>query len=560
VAGPVGGRLAEVARGSTLNLVGAAFSGATTVAFTVIVTRTFSMPLAGAFFTAISLFLIAETAATLGGYVGLVNFIAGLRSLGQENRISAIFRAAIVPVTVVSVAAAAVMFLTGGQLTRIVLGGHLGHAGANQAAVITSLRWLAIALPFAALLDTLLGATRGYRAMQPTVVIDRLGRSGLQVLGVLVAAVAGAVGLLAPLWAAPYLPAAVLAWLWLRRIRPQRGLHRVGQPGRKGRRRPAAPARASHPVPTAWAGLASKQLTRADFWGFWRFTAPRALAALAQVTIQRLDIVLVAIMRGPAAAAIYTAATRFLVAGQFANAAISMAAQPRFAELFTVGHRREVNSVYQATTAWLMLLTWPLYLLAMIFGPEVLTVFGHSYRAGGTVMVILGGAMLLATACGQVDMVLIASGRSSWSLMNGLLAVGANVGLDLALIPRYGIVGAAIGWAVAIALTNVVPLIQLAAVFRVHPFGRSTLAAVLLPAFCLGAVPLAILALAGPVPLAAVAGILVGFVLLAVGSWRFREVLHLSELPGIAALGRRIGRPSRHTSKRKGSGLECSGS
>jgi O-antigen/teichoic acid export membrane protein len=560
VAGPVGGRLAEVARGSTLNLVGAAFSGATTVAFTVIVTRTFSMPLAGAFFTAISLFLIAETAATLGGYVGLVNFIAGLRSLGQENRISAIFRAAIVPVTVVSVAAAAVMFLTGGQLTRIVLGGHLGHAGANQAAVITSLRWLAIALPFAALLDTLLGATRGYRAMQPTVVIDRLGRSGLQVLGVLVAAVAGAVGLLAPLWAAPYLPAAVLAWLWLRRIRPQRGLHRVGQPGRKGRRHPAAPARASRPVPTAWAGLASKQLTRADFWGFWRFTAPRALAALAQVTIQRLDIVLVAIMRGPAAAAIYTAATRFLVAGQFANAAISMAAQPRFAELFTVGHRREVNSVYQATTAWLMLLTWPLYLLAMIFGPEVLTVFGHSYRAGGTVMVILGGAMLLATACGQVDMVLIASGRSSWSLMNGLLAVGANVGLDLALIPRYGIAGAAIGWAVAIALTNVVPLIQLAAVFRVHPFGRSTLAAVLLPAFCLGAVPLTILALAGPVPLAAVAGILVGFVLLAVGSWRFREVLHLSELPGIAALGRRIGRPSRHTSKRKGSGLECSGS
>jgi O-antigen/teichoic acid export membrane protein len=548
VAAPARGKLAEVARGSTLNLAGAAFSGVAAVALTVVVTRSFSKPLAGAFFTAISLFLIAETAATLGGYVGLVNFIAGLRSLGQESRVSAILRAAIVPVAVVSVSMAAAIVLAAGPLTRaVILGGQLGHADADQAAAIAALRWLAVALPFAAMLDTLLGATRGYRDMRPTVVLDRLGRSGLQLLGVLVAAVMGATSLLAPLWALPYLPAAVLAWLWLRRIRPRWGLHRMGAPAARGnRQRPAAAAMTRRPVPAAWSGLASKQLARPDARGFWRFTAPRAVAALAQITIQRLDIVLVAILRGPAEAAIYTAATRFLVAGQFINAAISMAAQPRFAELFTIGKRREVNSVYQATTAWLMLLTWPLYLLAIIFGPEVLTVFGHSYRAGASVMAILGAAMLLATACGQVDMVLIASGRSSWSLMNGLFAVAANVGLDLVLIPRYGIAGAAIGWAVAIALTNVVPLIQLAAVSRVHPFGRSTLAAVLLPVVCMTAVPLAVRAVAGPGAAAAVAGIVIGSALLVAGSWRFRETLHLSELPGVAALGRRFSKPDGH--------------
>ena len=90
------------------------------------------------------------------------------------------------------------------------------------------------------------------------------------------------------------------------------------------------------------------------------------------------------------------------------------------------------NRVYQATTAWLILLTWPLYLLAVVFGPGVLSVFGHSYRAGAAVMVILGLTMLLQTACGQVDMVLVTAGRSSWSLINGLLAVGVNVGLDVA--------------------------------------------------------------------------------------------------------------------------------
>ena len=77
---------------------------------------------------------------------------------------------------------------------------------------------------------------------------------------------------------------------------------------------------------------------------------------------------LVGILSGPTEAAIYTAATRFLVVGQLGNIAISMAAQPQFTELFAMGARRRVNGVYQATTVWVVLLTWPLYLLIIVYG------------------------------------------------------------------------------------------------------------------------------------------------------------------------------------------------
>src|SRR5207245_6791112 len=87
--------------------------------------------------------------------------------------------------------------------------------------VTVALRSLAVALPFAALLDTLLGASRGFRAMGPTVAVDRIGRSVVQLVGIVVAAEAGTAALLAPLWALPYVPAACLAWLWLRRIQRQ---------------------------------------------------------------------------------------------------------------------------------------------------------------------------------------------------------------------------------------------------------------------------------------------------------------------------------------------------
>ena len=70
----------------------------------------------------------------------------------------------------------------------------------------------------------------------------------------------------------------------------------------------------------------------------------------------------------------------------------------------TISDRTGANSVYQVTTAWLILLTWPLYLLAIIFGPSVLAIFGHSYQAGSTVMVILGLAigLVLTLAAGRL--------------------------------------------------------------------------------------------------------------------------------------------------------------
>jgi O-antigen/teichoic acid export membrane protein len=534
-------RLAEVARGGSLNLVGAAVAAVTTLGVALIVTRVFSKPVAGAFFAAISLFMIVESVASLCAYTGLVYFIARLRLLGVESRIKAILRAAIIPVVVASVAGAAALFLFARPLGGLLVGDHYDSGGSSPAAVATALRALAVVLPFAALQDTLLGASRGYRDMRPSVVIDKLSRSAAQMAGVAVAAVLGTAGLLAPLWVVPYIPAAAAAWIWLRKLRGKKG---AGPPRRSitgefVRSVPAFAAALDETLPLPDPRLTDYEwLANANPRGFWRFTTPRAFANLAQAIIQRLDIVLVAIMRGPVEAAIYTAATRFLVVGQYGNTAIALAAQPRFTELFATGDRRGARIVYQMTTAWLIILTWPLYLLSIVYGPEFLAIFGHSYRAGYPVMVILGAAMLLSMACGQVDMVLITTGRSSWSLANGLLSVGVNVGVDLALIPRHGIIGAAIGWAASIVVMNVMPLIQLALSVKLQPFGRGTLIGCALTVISFGAVPLALRSVLGHAGAGIAASLVVGSVLLGCGLWVFRRPLQLSVMPGVPYLTR----------------------
>lgn len=509
--------LARVARGGLQNLGGALISAIASVGLTVVVTRNFSRSVAGAFFVAISLFLIVEAVANLGAYNGAIYFIARLRALRADRRIPAIIRATAIPVLISSAVGAVAMFFVANPLSRMLIDGQ-SASGVSLEAAAAALRALAVALPFAALADTLLGATRGYQDMRPTVFVDRIGRSGLQAIGVTAAAVAGSSALLAPLWAMPYIGASAAALIWLRRIM------------RRHARLPAGEEGGHPPRPVPALPVADNKHGEPNAKGFWRFTGPRSLASLAQIVIQRLDIVLVGVLRGPVDAAIYTAATRFLVAGQLGNAAISMAAQPQLAKLFAVGDRTGANAVYQATTGWLILLTWPLYLLVAIFGPDVLAIFGRAYRAGGTVMLILAAAMLVATACGQVDTVLITTGRSSWSLYNGLLAMGVNVGVDLALIPRFGITGAAIGWAAAIGITNLVPLAQVAMAAKVHPFGSGTAGALLLTTLSFAIIPLAARIMAGDAVTVTVTAISIGCAVMAAGLWTLRSTLNLAVL------------------------------
>lgn len=493
--------LRSVARGGVLNLVGAAVSSLAGLVLTVVVTRVVPQATAGVYFSVSALFVVLAMVGRLGSGTGLVYFTSRMRSLGRHADIRTYTRIATRPAVLVSVAVAVALLVWAPWLARLVAGEH--------AALATSyIRQVAVFLPFAILADLFHAVTRGYGTMRPTTVVDKIGRPLLQITLVAAAGVLGG-GLLSGGWAAPYLPAALVSVWWAARLR------------RRDPRPDDAPARA---VP---------ELRRE----YWSYALPRAFAGIAQVGLQRLDVILVAAIRGPVDAAVYAAATRFLVVGQLANQAISMAVQPRIAGLLAVDDRRRTNEVYRTSTAWLVLMAWPLYLLVAVFSPQILLLFGRGYGAGRTVMLVLAASMLVATACGMVDVMLTMAGRTTWSLANVGTALVVNVGLNLVLIPRFGITGAAIAWAVAIVVTNVVPLAQVWHAYGLHPFDRGLLTACALAAACFGVLPLAALLAFGGTLVATAVGALVGLVAYAAALGRFRRLLQLDLL--LAALRRR---------------------
>ncbi len=186
------------------------------------------------------------------------------------------------------------------------------------------------------------------------------------------------------------------------------------------------------------------------------------------------------------------------------------------------------SRLYRVSTAWLVLGTWPLYLLAALFAGPILEVVGSGYRRGEIAVVALALTMLVATACGMVDVVLTMAGRSTWSLANQLLALTVMCGLDFYLVPAHGVTGAAFGWAAAILVKNLVPLAQVGLTLGLNPMGRATLSAMTATLLCFGAVPLAGRAVGGPV--AGILSIMVGALLFATLIILWRRRLEIDSL------------------------------
>jgi O-antigen/teichoic acid export membrane protein len=222
---------------------------------------------------------------------------------------------------------------------------------------------------------------------------------------------------------------------------------------------------------------------------FWSYTAARAVSGAVIMVWRRFDVLLVAALSGPADAAIYTAATRFLVVGSLAIQAVQLTVSPQLSRMFA---RRDVDGarqIYYTSTLWTMTFSWPLYIVCASAVSLVIPVFGARYTAGASSVVVLSAAMLIATACGSVDAVLLMSGRSLLSLGNAVLTLAVNVGLDLWLIPRLGILGAATGWAISIALRNVLALIQIQKLMHMWAFSRYSAAVSAASVACFAIVP-----------------------------------------------------------------------
>src|SRR5205085_10084022 len=177
-------------------------------------------------------------------------------------------------------------------------------------------------------------------------------------------------------------------------------------------------------------------------------------------------------------------------------------------------------------------LSWRLYLVFATYAPTVLSIFGSRFQEGQAALMILSLAMLVNLGTGNVDTVLLMGGRSSWNLFNSAGGVILNVGLNLMLIPRYGIAGSALAWAATIAFTNLAAVFEVRTFMGLRPFGSGYLRVALDAVACWGGLGLLFRAVLGEGGVALLAYVVVAGAIWLALLWRWRGILRLAELRG----------------------------
>jgi O-antigen/teichoic acid export membrane protein len=410
-AGPRG-ELARAARGSVFTFVGSAASSFLGFAFSIVLARTLGAHDAGVVLQAVAIYTIALAITRLGLDTTAVWLLPRLMSAERQ-----LVRQAVVALLVPSFVAPLLVVLAWLVIRALFLNG-----GTAVADAITVVAWF---LPAGVVMTVALAATRAFGGVLPFNAIGNIAVPGLRPLLIgVVAAVGGGTAAAAFGWSVPWLVGAVLALLVLV-AQVRRATREVG-----GSWRPGSDVR--HRIRT--------------------YAVPRVIGSGLDQSITWLDVVLVGTLVGSSAAGVYGTVSRFVSAGAIVATALRIVVAPRFSALLSQGRRADVEELYTVTARWILLLGSPVFIMLAVFAPTVLHWLGHGFASGRTSLVVLCAGSLVVLAAGNVQALLLMSGRSAASAVNKGIVLAFNVAGNLLFVPHYGINAAATVWALSMAL------------------------------------------------------------------------------------------------------------
>ncbi len=192
-------------------------------------------------------------------------------------------------------------------------------------------------------------------------------------------------------------------------------------------------------------------------WPLWfRVSLPLLLLEGFTLMMTNLDILLLNIFVSPDDIALYFAAARTISLISFVHFAITAVAMPQFTTLAVAGDGKAIRQRLAEMRAWTF---WPSLAGAsglLIIGQPVLWLFGPEFTAAYPVMLVLAGGLLAMAAAGPVQGLLVVTGRQNVTAIVLAATVIINGALNLALIPYWGLLGAAAATSLSLAFQALV--------------------------------------------------------------------------------------------------------
>ncbi|HEV2744330.1 MAG TPA: oligosaccharide flippase family protein [Rubrobacter sp.] len=470
--------VARVARGAGISTAGQGVGRVLGYVSQVAVARLLGGELYGFYTLGVAVVNGVHIVSRFGMENGVVRYVAHHREHGDQARMKGTIVQALLVTLAISLVLSAVMFFGAGLI--------VDWLPKDAPEMVGVLRAFAFVLPFFVFMSMTAWATQGFQTVTYAAYIQQLIRPGLFLLfvGVCYVLGAGLIGTIAAYGLAMFL-AGLAGLYYLRKLFPPLFDRRAG--------------------------------TKFETKALFGVSVPMSISQGAQYLNNFSAVLILGAFAAGAPVGVFNAAARtatFLTAVRFAFSGIF---SPIISGLHARQDTEEMGRLYKDVSRWIFTGAFALFLVIVVFAPQVMSVFGAGFREGVVALVIVAVAQLYSSSVGPAPRMLAMTGNQNFAMIATSVAAVTGVVVSLILIPRYEILGAAIGMATAIITENTGTMAAVKWRLGFWPFNLAWLKPLLAGAIAAGVtygITLLVTLPGGPIPNVMVFGSLLGVLFL----------------------------------------------
>ncbi len=185
------------------------------------------------------------------------------------------------------------------------------------------------------------------------------------------------------------------------------------------------------------------------------FTIPLVTTDLVYIFMNSTDAILLEHFKGLDSVAAWRVIQPAAGLNQLVIQSFALLFTPVAARMYARRDTHGVRDLYWRTAIWMAVISFPLFAVTFsMAGSLTSTLYGPRYADSAIYLALLSFGYYFNTALGFNGLTLRIFGVVKFVIVVNLLAVVANIALNLFLIPQYGALGAAIGTTLTLVIHN----------------------------------------------------------------------------------------------------------
>lgn len=211
-------------------------------------------------------------------------------------------------------------------------------------------------------------------------------------------------------------------------------------------------------------------ITKTERLDLIKYSLPLFMTSIIYVLLREADILMLGYMKTEDAVAVYKISVQICAIIPFLKHITGTFFGPMISSLYHGGKRDEMIHVFKTVTKWSFTIGLMVFLGIILFGESALHLFGRDFIYGYKALVIVACGSLAGVIAGQAGSMNSMTGHPRFNLISSVSSFTVNIILNIIMIPKLGIIGAAIATLAAEFLGNTLSLSYLYIKQKIHPY------------------------------------------------------------------------------------------